>query len=163
MIQLELLTVSMRILGTTIKISTILALLFLTVAAYNVFVTLLFLRVAIPTVTIVKGFRSQSIIYNTEGAYGSRRDTYILNFPIIKFHTATGNEYELLKLTPFNSYEEGQSIDVLYDPKNPEKSCQKSIGAIWGTCIFISFFGFVILFYQLSIYIKKHRVQQRNP
>jgi hypothetical protein len=151
--------VSMRILGTTIKTSTILALLFLTVAAYHLFATLLFLRVAIPTVAIVKGFRSQSVTSNIESRYGGRRATYISNLPIIKFHAASGNEYELLKSTPFSFYEEDQAIDILYDLKNPGNSRQKSIGAIWGTCIFFSFLSFVIFFYRLSIIIKKHRAQ----
>jgi hypothetical protein len=150
----------MRILGTTVKTSTILALLFLTIAAYHFFVTLLFLRVAIPTVAIVKGFRRQPVTYNVEGGHGGWRDTYISNFPIIKFYNETGNEYELLKPNPFGVYEEGQAIDILYDPKNPGNSYQKTIGAVWGTCILFSFLSFVIFFYRLSIIIKEHRARQ---
>ncbi len=154
----------MRILGTTFKISSIWALLFLTIGAYHFFSTLLFLRVAIPTVGIVKGFRSQSVIANIESRYGSRRDTYMFRFPIIKFHTATGNEYELSKPTPtlFAVYEEDQAIDILYDPRNPGNSYQNSVGAIWGSFIFFSFLGSVIIFYRLTIVIKKHRLQDRH-
>jgi len=56
----------MRILGTSVKTSTIWALLFLTIAVYQLIATLLFLRVAIPTVAIVNGLTSQPITVNTE-------------------------------------------------------------------------------------------------
>jgi hypothetical protein len=94
-----------------------------------------------------------------ESRYGSRRTTYITNVPIIKYHTATGNEYELSKLTPFGLYEEGQAINILYDPKNPGNSCQNTIGAICGFCILFSFLSFVIFIYRLSICMKKNSVQ----
>lgn len=152
----------MRILETTVKTSTILALLFFSIAAYNLLTTLLFLRVAIPTVAVVKGFRSQPITVNTESQYGSRRDTYNTKSPIIRFNAADGNEYDLLKLTPFSTYREGQSIEILYDPKNPNMSSHNSIGAIWGFCILFLFIGFVILIYRLSMYMKKHRIQHRR-
>jgi len=148
----------MRIFG--IKTSTIFALLFLTIAAYHLFATLLFLRVAIPTVAIVEGQRNESVTARTESRYGSRQDTYNFIHRIIKFHATNGNEYELSKPTPFGSYEEGQRIDILYDPEHPEKSRQKSIGAMWGTCIFFSFFSFVFFLYRLSIVIKEHRARQ---
>lgn len=152
----------MRILGTTVKLSTIWALLFFTIAVYHLIATLLFLRVASPTVAVVNGFTNQPITVNTESRYGSRRDTYNTKFPIIRFHAADGNEYDLLKLTPFRTYKEGQSIDILYDPKNPNKSYHKSIGAIWGFCILFSFLSFVIVMYRLSIFIKKNSVQHRR-
>lgn len=140
------------------------ALLFLTIAAYHFFTTLLFLRVAIPTVGTVKGFRSQSVIANIESRYGGRRETYMFRFPIIKYHTATGNEYELSKPAPtlFSVYEEGQAIDILYDPRNPGNSYQKSVGAIWGSFILFSFLSSVIIFCRLAIVVKKHRVQHRH-
>lgn len=152
----------MRILGTTIKASTLWTLLFLTIAAYHLVATLIFLRVAVPAVARVQGFRSQSVTANIESRYGSRRTTYFTNIPIIKFRTAAGNEYELSKLTPFGLYEEGQAIDVLYDPKKPGNSRQNTLGAIWGTCILFLFVTLVILLYRLTFFMKKHRVQQRR-
>jgi len=155
----------MRILGTTIKTSTILVLLLLAIAAYHIFATLLFLRVAIPTVATVQGFRNQSAVVNIESRYGSRRTTYVTNYPIIKYRTATGNEYELSRLTPcdfLEVFKEGQSIDILYDSNNPGNSCQNSIGGKWGASILFLFLSVVILFYRLSMIIKKHRVQHRR-
>ncbi len=149
----------MRILGTTVKASTIWALLFLTIAAYHFLSALLFLSAAIPTVAIVEGHGTESVTERMEGRYGSRQDTYNFIHPIIKFHTANGNEYELSKPTPFCSYEEGQRVDILYDPKNPENSRQNSIGAIWGTSIFFIMLSSMILLYRL---IKKRRDQQRR-
>ena len=152
----------MRILGTSVKTSTIWALLFLTIAVYQLIATLLFLRVAIPTVAIVNGLTSQPITVNTESRYGSRRDTYNMKYPIIRFQAADGHEYDLLKLTPFSTYKEDQTIDILYDPKNPNKSYHKSIGAMWGFCILFSFLSILIFMYRLSILIKKNSNQHRR-
>ncbi len=149
----------MRILGTTIKASTIWALLFLAIAAYNCFSAVLFLRAAIPTVAIVHGNRNTPVTARTESRYGSRQDTYNFVHPIIKFHTPDGNEYELSKPALFGSYYEGQGIDILYDPKNANNSRQNSIGAIWGTSILFIVLSSMILVYRL---IKKHRDQHRR-
>jgi len=152
----------MRILGTTIKASTIWALLFLAIAAYYFLSALLFLRAAIPTVAIVEGHGNESVTARSESRYGGRQDTYNFVHPIIKFHTTNGNEYELSKPTPFGSYEEGQRVEILYEPKNPRNSRQKSIGAIWGTSLLFVTLSFMILLYRLSIAVKKHRGQQHR-
>ena len=151
----------MRIIRTTVKTSTILALLFLAIAAYNFLSALLFLRAATPTVAIVEGFRNRPVTTRTESRYGSRQDTYNYADAVIKFHTTDGNEYELAKPTPFASYGEGQRIEILYDPKNPGNSRQNSIGAIWGTSILILTLSSMIILYRLALVLKKRRDQHR--
>ncbi len=149
----------MRILGNTVRTSTIWALLFFAIAAYNVLSALLFLRAATPTVAIVEGYRNRLVTARTESRYGSRQDTYNYLDAVIKFQTTNGNEYELSKPTPFGIYEEGQRVDILYDPKNPRNSRQNTIGAIWGTSILFITLSSMILLYRLFIAIKKHRDQ----
>ncbi len=152
----------MRILGTTIKASTIWALSFFAIAAYHFLSALLFLRAAIPTVAIVEGHRDESVTVRAESRYGGGQDTYNFVHPVIKFHTSNGNEYELSKPTPFGSYEEGQRVEILYDPRNPINSRQKSIGAIWGTSILFITLSSMILLCRLSIVVKKNIVTNNS-
>ena len=81
--------------------------------------------------------------------------------PIIEFVTEAGDTVEFKSTfgsTDKNYYEEGDDIDVLYDPSNPVKAQQKTKSSNMKTLVPIGM-GIVFILMGLFIIIKKRKAK----
>lgn len=94
----------------------------------------------------------QAFIANAETAQGtvveliaSRSDKSTTYRPVITFTTKEGKQTEFTSSAGSNppSYNQGEKVTVLYDPKNPVKADINSFSSLWLGAIIVGFIGFV--------------------
>jgi hypothetical protein len=63
----------------------------------------------------------------------------------VSFVTGDGSEHTFTSSFSSNTqYREGQSIEILYNPADPDEAEIKAFGNLWGTIIMLTVFSFVM-------------------